>query len=187
MSKKLIVWCAGALFLASCASAPVQVYSREVPRSQDAVWQHLVERIRETDDKIIHLDEDGRRIKVLRELSLHELYQCSDEPPDSLIGDAEAEVTLWVEPSPDEGSLISSEAVIYATQQERSMGHRFDLFGGPFSEDNMDNSPGEFVPVIIKSNGYLELEYLGYTREQAAKLRQANRIQTEFRKIRSER
>ena len=152
-----------------------------LPNSPDIVWVNLLDRIERSGDKIKKIDAELHTIKLERTLSISEIYRYAKNPPEKIVRDGVAIVEIRVIPNPD-GSTLSAHAILDASSFEHTVSAEVGFLG----DSTLSPAPGmseEEIPVILSSNGVLELEYLGYSPREADSIYKAGTIYDEFQKI----
>ncbi len=168
----------------SCTTQSKPLLSRELNERTDIVWINLVERLDRHDDEIIKIDSEKKTVTIRRVLHPQEIFYYAASPSGEFVGPGEAEINLYLEPLGINTSLLRAKSEIYALRRASSVRMDvFDVFDGAVSAfpDYLERSE----PVILESNGLLELEYLGYSRDEARRLQKTAQIQKEFQGIKS--
>lgn len=165
------------------------MYFREFPAAPEVTWTNLQESVRRFNDKITKVDQEKKIIHIERDLTINDLYRLSLNPPGSLRDVGSAEIVLKVEPKPDGGSVVRAGALIYAYEYRRTFAAGTPLFSSDPRSTTYDGyysrePQEEMVPICLESNGGLELEYLGYSPQEARQIGKTREIQDEFHKIR---
>lgn len=173
------------IILSSCASTG-ETYTRAFPEEPEILWTNLVSRIENSGDKILTKDPASHKIKIRRILSLYEIHQYAEDAPSGIVGTGEADIDLWITETNEGKAELNSQATIVASQYRRTMQAGVGLFGDTQGFDSWPQYEEDINPIVLKSDGTLELEYLGYSMEQAKQLKKISEIQDEFLKIREE-
>lgn len=172
--------------LSACASDGYRVYSRSFEQPPDALWAGLLKRLESSGDKIKKIKTNEKKVILEKSLKPDDLYLYAADVPSNIVGGGEAEIELWVAPVGPGGASLNSQAVLYVTSYEYSTGvpyaMRRDRYGYSQTDVLNDVNRRDLVPATLESNGVLEMQYLGYSTEEATKMLATDNIQKELAK-----
>src|SRR5258706_9295692 len=156
------------LVVSACAASGTRIYSRSFQEPPEVLWYNILQKVQTKGESVKKINSQKKRITLRKSLSLNEVYEYSNGVPPNLASGGDAEIELWVEPDPAGGSLLKSQAALYSTVydylrpdylMERSNSQRYD------SDYEFERQRRELTPIVLESNGLLEMYFLGYSKD----------------------
>jgi len=183
------------LFLAlgfiSCATSyQPTTYSRIFSEDSKFVWDVFQERL--TRNGLLAAENSTSVgegfLEFYLELSDQDVMTYAQGPHDSNLSHGIVTIRAWVENLEAGGSrvLVESNMDAYVYERRTSASFSGGLFDAGRTQPRFSTSSGSYIPITLKSNGVLEYELLGYSREKSVELSRVQSIQAEFARIKLE-
>jgi len=171
------------LIFVSCATvSQPTIYSRAFSEDSRLVWDVFQERLTRRGLPISEkLSIHEGPLKFYLELSDQDILTYTQGPHDANLSHGVVTIKAWIENLDTGGSQVMLESSIDAYTYERRASASFS--NRNYSRPRLSPHSKGYFPVELTSNGVLEYELLGYSREESIELSHVKSIQDEFTRI----